>query len=73
MIYMVSGLSVAFALSIALNVYLYYRLRYIRANRPQSVELKEFLTDMNYRGMAMLQVRRMDVSDYFTRSPRDIR
>ena len=55
-------------LSIALNIYFLFKFRSLKKKRPQSIELREFLTDI-LSGPALLEVNRIDPQSIFVHNP----
>lgn len=62
-------LAVALALSLVGNGYALYRARAKGKERPQSIELREFLADLT-QGVGMVKVSRVDPESLFVWSPR---
>lgn len=64
-------LEIGFGLSIAANAYFLWLYFQPKSKLKQSYEAKELLHDLS-RGDALIRVSRVDPSDVFLRSPRDL-
>ncbi len=58
--------------SLGLNAYLIVKLKSARKSRPESLELSEFMHDLMANKSAMIRVQRVDQSNLFLKSPRDL-
>lgn len=70
--YLDLSLLVLALVALSLSGALFLKLRAAKKTRPESIELKEFINDLMNSNSAMVRVQRVDQSNLFLRSPRDL-